>query len=80
MQNYRTLHSDDQRVVSKDDESKDEHIVMLKLYDRISISSWWPIRACLCRRGTSYNVGGFDQANFDGWHFYVVDFTLRAEL
>lgn len=38
MQNYRTLHSDDQRVVSKDDESKDEHIVMLKLYDRISIS------------------------------------------
>lgn len=27
-----------ERVVSKDDESKDEHIVMLKLYDRISIS------------------------------------------
>lgn len=23
-------------------------------------------------------VGGFDQKNFDGWHFYGVDLTLRA--
>ena len=27
-----------------------------------------------------HNVGVFDQDIFDGWHFYVVDFTLRAEL
>lgn len=29
-------------------------------------------------RETYEKVGGFDQDNFDGWHLYVVDLTLRA--
>lgn len=35
---YRTLRSDEQYYVSKDDVSKDEHIVTLKLYDRMCVS------------------------------------------
>ena len=27
-----------------------------------------------------HNVGVFDQDNFDGWRFYVVELTLQAEL
>ncbi len=29
-------------------------------------------------RDTYKRVGGFDEENFDGWHLYVVDLTLRA--
>ena len=44
---------------------------------------WIQVRTCdecfiAMSRDTYHNVGGFDQENFDGWHFYVVDMTLQA--
>lgn len=30
------------------------------------------------KRDVFLKLGGFDEVNFDGWHFYVVDISLRA--
>ena len=43
-----------------------------------------PVLACdecvlAMSRETYLKVGGFDEVNFDGWHFYGVDLCLRAK-
>ena len=32
------------------------------------------------KRNVFTQIGGFDEKNFNGWHFYVVDMTLKAHL
>ncbi len=35
MQKFRTMHAEDERIISKDDEAKDEHTVTIKINDRM---------------------------------------------
>ncbi len=67
-------------IVSSISEGKDKD----RQYDfDFSGKEWINVMTCdecfiAMSRKTFEDVGGFDSINFDGWHLYVVDLTLRA--